>query len=89
MLLNSEFSREAAKRLAERAAEKFPKDRTQQIDFIYRVCLARRPSDEEREIALTFLAGAATDPASEEDQPATLIDFCLAMLNSSEFVYLE
>ena len=89
MLLNSEFSREAAQKLANRAQSTCPDDRAQQIDFVFRLTLARMPTDDERDAIHKFLADAASDPDSDEGESAAFVDFCLAILNSSEFIYLE
>ncbi|MFN0130628.1 MAG: DUF1549 and DUF1553 domain-containing protein [Verrucomicrobiales bacterium] len=76
MLLNSEFSLATAKALAARVAEE-SEDPTARINAVYSRLLARPPTVREREVGLAFLANGS------------FVDYCLALLNTNEAVYID
>ncbi len=82
MLLNSEFSLLAARRLADSVKSSAGENRDEQINLVFRRTLGRLPTEEERSDVDAFFAKRQADDEA-------LVDFCLAMLNTSEFVYLE
>lgn len=87
MLLNSKLSLDAAKGLAALVEEEFEGDSAttvpSQIEMIYERCLSRPPSESELKVARDFL----TDP--NQDHSTLLIDFCLAVFNLNEFLYVD
>jgi hypothetical protein len=106
LLLNSEFSLLAARRLAGRIVTATPTIE-QQIVQLYAIVLARRPSLQEQADLAAFLKAQRSRLAAEgrprselalpHDCPdsadpyaaASLVDACLEILNSNEFIYLD
>jgi hypothetical protein len=80
MLLNSEFSLEAARRLAAFVKQRAGDDPRSQITMLFRQTLARSPTEAEFTQIEVFLR--------EADENG-FVDLCLAIFNSNEFVYLE
>ncbi len=76
MLLNSEFSLAAAEDLALRLSRE-ASEPDQKIDLAYALLFARPPDDEERALGLRFLA------------ESELTDYCLALLNTNEMIYVD
>ena len=76
-LMNSPFVLRQADHLADRLRLALPGDRAGQIDLAYRLSLGRTPGPEETTRAVTH--------AGEHG----LESFCWALLNSSEFLYLN
>lgn len=85
ILFNSEFSSEIARRLADSVLHEVPADRKQQIDAVYRKTIGRRPTQEEAADVAAFFQTRAAD----KDAADSFVDLCLAILNSSEFIYIE
>jgi hypothetical protein len=79
-LLNSEFSLTCAERLADRLRRECGADVTLQINRGYQLTLGRPPGTDELGIAHQFLA---------DGSPSSLVDFCLALFNLNEFVYVD
>ena len=77
-LLNGKLSRDAATALAGKVRREAPKG--ERIERAYRLALGRSPDATERRLAEEFLAG---------DQGAAFEDFCLALVNLNEFVYVD
>jgi hypothetical protein len=85
-LLNNELVMDWARGLASRVANDAGLTREAQIERAYKLAYARTPSTDEVKAATAFL-----DRHSKlvSDQKALLTDFCHALLNSNEFVYLN
>lgn len=81
-LLNSEFSQERAKALAKRVWQEAGTDRARQIEAAFRLALGRMPNEREVLLANGFFSGAS-------ENAAALSQFCQALLNVNEFVYIE
>ncbi|MEQ2008634.1 MAG: DUF1553 domain-containing protein [Limisphaerales bacterium] len=79
-LLNSDFSLRAAKALAARVAKEAGDDSAKQIERAVWLTLSRAPSATERQQATAFLA---------KHGKAALPEFCRALLNVNEFVYVD
>jgi len=103
LLLNSQFSLDAARRLAGKVMSK-ETDRRGQIELAFRRTISRLPTDEELDDITEFFAlrqAANEEEIDERTLPlsmpseaeprvaAAMVDFCLALLNVNEFVYLE
>jgi hypothetical protein len=88
-LLNSEFMNQRAQRLATRIAAEDSSDE-QRVRRVFALLLSREPDREELAQSLAFLrAGEGEEPGETETSPEeTLRQFCLALLNLNEFVYL-
>lgn len=92
-LMNADFSWMVANRAARRIAEQHS-DPEDQIQAAFLVMLSRLPTDEELTTAITFLKTSqeSEQPLSNDaqnDRRAGLAFFCLCLLNSNEFVYVD
>jgi len=76
-LFNSNFMREESNRFAARLERECGKNRAFQLRRAYKLALARPPKSVEMKMGEQFLAGGGT-----------LADFCLALFNRNEFVYV-
>jgi len=79
-LLNSDFSQRAAKALAARVATEAGDDTGKQIERAVWLALGRAPAANERQQATAFLAKHGQTALSE---------FCRALLNVNEFMYVD
>ena len=106
ILMNGPLSQTESRAMASRLLKECGHDREKWMAEAYRRCLGRLPTEKERTIGKTFLAGqikiiqdrlrsrvAATlaerligDAVLAE--AAALADYCLALFNSNEFVYV-
>ncbi|HEY2253672.1 MAG TPA: DUF1549 and DUF1553 domain-containing protein [Planctomycetaceae bacterium] len=107
ILLNSEFSLDAARHLAGFILAQAGPSPDSQIKLAYRCVLSRLPTQEEFTVAVRFLENQAVElkaakrPVAELALPAlpaenvdpfaaaALTDFCLALFNLNEFVYVD
>jgi len=104
LLLNSRFSLDAAKRLAEFVIRNAGGNRDAQIRLAFRQTLGRIPTPREQKTASRFLAEdtarlkreqtnekRASHPATESDSLAVraFTDFCLVLFNLNEFIYID
>jgi hypothetical protein len=90
--LNGEFANEQARALAERLRREAGADPAAQLRRAFELALCRPPRAEELQAGLAFLA--AQQRQIEADSPGdagqkALEAFCLVLLNTNEFVYLE
>ena len=103
-LLNSDLIVNAARQFARRvndAANSF--DPVARVGLAWRIAFGRVPNRREIETSLEFLANqqqviAESDPAStaedidriqEVDQNEAFVDFCHALMNANEFLFVE
>ena len=102
-LLNSEPSLEWAQAFAGRVSEQAGKDRSAQVATAFRLAYSRQPDGWEKDRILTFMSRqreqilerqargeALALPTKGNLDPvdgAVLVDLCLTLLNSNEFVY--
>jgi hypothetical protein len=103
LMLNSEFTLSAAERWASRLRAdllKVGKPTTDDRSLIvsaYRQAYAREPSDAETETCAKFIdrqATAISTADGESNKPdsaqaAAIVDFCHAIFNSNEFLYVD
>ncbi len=78
-LLNSPLSSEAAHALAARAEQEGGQGLDSKVERAYLLTLGRRPDETERALARDFLSARGSSFA----------DFCLALINLNEFVYVD
>jgi hypothetical protein len=83
LLLNSEFSRESARSLADFVRLHAGNERDAQIDLAYRRALGHAPTPTQLARAREFLD--QQDPGSDD----SLGLLCLALFNTNEFVYVD
>ena len=79
-LLNSEFTTTCARSLAEHLIRRHPQSNRDRIIAAWRVTLGRIPTDSEQRSASMLIATAS-------DEGWT--DLCLALFNTSEFLYVD
>ena len=79
-LLNSEFTGACAEALAERCFREAGHNPEAWVRHCYVLVLGREPAAGEQQAALRFLS------SGEGQEPR---DFCLALLNGSEFIYVD
>jgi hypothetical protein len=80
MLLNDPWSLERAKSMAARVIRQAGDDVRRQITAAYEAALSRRPDTDELRIAESFLSN---------NKQTALADFCHALLNCNEFLYID
>ena len=86
MLLNENLYANKARQFSERVLCESGGDPVAAIDRAYRVALARKPTSEERAAAERFLMEQAKKAGGPKE---ALADFCHALLNLNEFVYVD
>ena len=91
LLLNSEFSFDAATRLA-RLVDREGNDLTSKCVTLFRRVLSRESDDEELRVCLEFLHNQTVrlqEEGHHDADFAALVDLCLALLNSNQFLYVD
>ncbi len=88
LMLNSRFTDQRAARLAEQIAAQPGDDRRQQIDLTTRRILGRPPTDSEFELGMEFLQSQSVGYGADDIQ-SPLVDLCLILMNSAEFLYVD
>jgi hypothetical protein len=86
MLLNEKLYVEQARRFADRVIREAGDDSDAAIERAYRLAFSRLPTDEERSAARLFLESQAPTAGGVKE---ALADFCHALFNLNEFVYLD
>jgi hypothetical protein len=102
-LLNGSFVREQATWFARRLEKEAP-DLRRRVAHAFSIAFGRRPSGEETERALRFLGEhttlitkrtgekTASDKKNDEQvrpEHQALVNFCQALINSSEFLFID
>jgi hypothetical protein len=86
MLLNEKLYADKARKFAERVSREAGTDPGAAVERAYLIALSRKPTSEERTAAVRFLA----EQANRAGGPAeALADFCHALFNLNEFVYVD
>jgi hypothetical protein len=80
-MMNSEFMLKRAQAFAKRVEARAGGEREQQISASFQIAFGRAPEESELRSALKFFG--------EADAGGKLVQFCHALLNANEFVYLE
>ena len=91
-LMNNEFVLEQAKFFAERVTTEAGADANKQITRAFQIALHRKPSKQEQEWSLNFLKSQMdgySQRKHERPDAAALRDFCHALLNLNEFLYVD
>ena len=82
MMLNEKLYMEKGKLFAERVTREAGSDPDKAIDQAYLIAFSRRPTSEEREAGLKFLR-------THSKPSDALADYCHALLNLNEFLYVD
>ncbi|MCA9448204.1 MAG: DUF1553 domain-containing protein, partial [Candidatus Omnitrophica bacterium] len=91
-LLNDRFARQQAESLATRLEAEVGGDAKSQIDQAFWLTLSRAPEESEEKNSLAFLEtqkGEYEESGSAIPKGDALVDFCQAMMNLNEFVYVD
>lgn len=86
-LFNGEFAREQAGHFAQSLTREIGDNPSQQIERAYERAFTRKPEASEREEALKFLATQTV--LRQNNAVAALTDFCHALLNSNELIFVD
>jgi hypothetical protein len=86
-MLNSSFAYEMAQHLGDRVQAE-SETQEQAVARAFRCAWGRPPDDEELTQALQFLARSPTG-LDEASRASAFTDFCLALLNANEFLYID
>jgi hypothetical protein len=94
LLVNGPWLLARAERFAKPLAERARSDAPAAIALAYRQAYGRTPTEEETARAETFLReqaarAAGSAPAGGTSDDAAWQDFCHAILNSNEFLYVD
>jgi hypothetical protein len=93
LLLNGDFTLERSRRLAESLRARFPADDAALVARAYRRAWGRAATSEEVRLGLEFLrtqAGVLPVAGKAGDvRQAAVADFCHALLNTNEFLYVD
>ena len=84
-VLNSGFMIGQSKALAARMTKEAETD-VARIERVFGLLYGRKPTDDEQKTALLFLTEGQKVP---EDSLSSLEQFCLAMLGTNEFAYVD
>lgn len=86
-MLNGDFINEQAAYFAERLRQEHPDDLAAKVRRAVRLTAGREPSEQEVAADVQFIQQLAADTAVTEDR--ALFGYCLMMLNTNEFLYLD
>ena len=86
-MLNSTFIQKQAKHFAARLRKEAGSDEEAQVKLALRLALSRSPSPADMGRGLTLMRDLKTEEGLSKEQ--ALNQFCLAVLNLNEFVYLD
>jgi hypothetical protein len=87
--MNDSLVREWSRALAGRVLNDAGLSPEQQVERAFRIVFTRAPNDEERKAVLEFLTQQASAVGGENARTAAFVDFCQALLNSNEFLYIN
>jgi hypothetical protein len=90
MLLNNPFAVRIAGNLADRLRMECGSDVRKQIGRAFSLALGRAPTDDEVSVVLRELERLRVVRASNKNaERAALADFCLALMNTNEFIFVD
>jgi hypothetical protein len=87
LLLNGDFTLERGRQFASLLLQRFGPEESALLADAYRRAWGRRANDEEIQLGLRFLS--ARSDGRTMDRAAVLADFCHALLNTNEFLFLD
>jgi hypothetical protein len=100
LLLNGDFAHERSRGLAVGLRERFGAEDAALVHRAYRLAWGRQPAEEEVRLALRFLStqteallsresSSGEHPDRSSAHSAALADFCHALLNTNEFLFVD
>jgi hypothetical protein len=94
LMLNGDFTLERAQAWSTALTRKLPGDAAGQVNMAYQMAWGRVPTREEIEDGVKFIESQAdglraSGKNTDEAQAAALADFCHAVLNANEFLYVD
>jgi hypothetical protein len=91
LLLNGDFTQERAQRLGADLLAQFGDDDAGLVTRAHRSAWGRTPSSEEVRLGVTFVGEqtARLKAQGNDARKAAVIDFCHAVLNTNEFLYVD
>jgi hypothetical protein len=87
--MNDTLIREWSRELASRVLNDAGLSPEQQVERAFRIVFTRAPKDDERQAVLDFLNKQAAEISGPVARTAAFVDFCQALLNSNEFLYVN
>jgi mono/diheme cytochrome c family protein len=87
--MNDQLVREWSQDLASRVLNDGGLSPEQQVDRAFRLVFTRAPKDEERKAVLDFLNQQTAEIGGDQARTKAFVDFCQALLNSNEFLYVN
>jgi hypothetical protein len=89
MLLNDAFVQRQGERFAERLMREAGHDAAAQVKRAFKLALQRLPNDQELQAALAMLRDQRRLAGGTRAEEVALRNFCVAMFNLNEFVYVD
>jgi hypothetical protein len=90
MLLNNPFAVRMAKSLADRLCAECASDTSKQVARAFSLALGRPATDDEISVVMAELERLRSiHSASQDPGRSALADFCLALMNTNEFIFLD
>ena len=87
--MNDALVREWSRDLANRVLNDAGLSPAQQVERAFRIVFTRAPREDERQAVLDFLNQQSSQIGGEAARTAAFVDFCQALLNSNEFLYMN
>jgi cytochrome c553 len=87
--MNDGLVREWSRELASRVLNDAGLSPEQQVERAFRIVFTRAPKNEERQAILDFLNQQTVETSAPTARTAAFVDFCQALLNSNEFLYMN
>ena len=92
MVLNSELIIEFAEAFANRVARRVASRKTHLlVQEAYNLAFGRFPDEDETRAAVAFIQEQQSlhQDSTDNESAAALVDFCHALLNANEFIYVD
>ncbi len=86
-MLNAPFLWRQAELMAQRIEKEAGRVPDDQVEYIYEVAFARRPSEEERTLGIEFLTRLPAK--NEKKDKSALVHYCHAVMGLNEFIYIR
>jgi hypothetical protein len=88
-LFNSQFAYETSRHFARRVQREAGPVPRRQVEWVFSFAFARKPTPSELDAGARFLEKQSGAETADSEPAKALADFCLVVLNTNEFLYLE